>query len=48
MEQAAPLPESLEIAEPQQPNAAEAADSQPQSDAESTNAPEAEHTIGQQ
>ncbi len=47
-EQAAPLPESLEIAEPQQPNAAEAADSQPQSDAESTNAPEAEHTIGQQ
>jgi segregation and condensation protein B len=46
-EQGAQLPEPQELAEPQQPDAAEAADSQPQSDAESNNVPEAEHPIGQ-
>lgn len=45
-EQGSQLPEAQGIAEPQQPDAAEAADSQPQSDAESTNVPEAEHPIG--
>ncbi len=46
-EHGAPLPEVQEIAEPQQPHASEASESQPQSDADSTTAPEAEHPIGQ-
>ncbi len=45
-EPGAQLPEPLGIAEPQPPDAAEAADSQPQSEAESNNVPEAEHPIG--
>ncbi len=45
-EQGATLPEAQEIAEPQQPDAADVADSQPQSDAESNNVPEAAHPIG--
>jgi hypothetical protein len=40
------LPEPQDIAELQPSGAAEAADSQPQSDAESSNVPEAEHPIG--
>ncbi len=46
-EQGSQLPEAQEFGEPLQPDAAEAADSQPQSDAESNNVPEAEHPIGQ-
>jgi segregation and condensation protein B len=41
------LPNAQEIAEPQKPDASETLDSQPQSDAESNNIPEAEHPIGQ-
>jgi segregation and condensation protein B len=45
-DQGAQLSETQEVAELQQPDAADAADSQPQSDAESNNVPEAEHPIG--
>ncbi len=45
-EQGSTLPEAQEIAEPQQSDAADVADSQPQSDAESNNVPEAEHPVG--
>jgi len=46
-EQGTQLSEALEVVGLQQPDAAEAAASQPQSDAESNNVPEAEHPIGQ-
>jgi segregation and condensation protein B len=46
-DQGSSLPEPQETAKSQPSDAAEAADSQPQSDAESSNVPEAEHPVGQ-